>query len=298
MNPTIIGLLASGVAVGLGATVLIGLAVPERPDLLAALNPAGRTQSRNPSDTDDDGTLLGPWQRRIETALAATRLATPDADLRVIGMTRGEYLLTRIALSLVALLVAPLYVLIFAAFHLTIPAVIPAGAGVLLAALVWVAVAGNIETKAENARRDMRHALVSYLQLVALHRAAGLGIGAAMDQAGAASSTWAFRRITVATNSATRAGHQHWHGIATLADELGIDELSDLSAIAHSSGAHGATIYTTLMTRATSLRDQLQADDLAAAQVASGRMSIPKALLSMATMAFLIYPAITTLMST
>ena len=79
---------------------------------------------------------------------------------------------------------------------------------------------------------------------------------------------------------------------------MGVDELADLSAITAGASTQGAAIYDTLLARATSLRAQLQTDEVAAAQVASGRMAIPKALLAMATMAFLLYPAIAQLATT
>lgn len=295
MNPTTLGLLAAGGAVGLGAAILISGLVPARPDLLAALTATPAVPS---PEQDAPTSRLGGMQTRIETALAATRLTTPDKDLRVIGMRRGEYLLTRLAMTGVALLVGPIYALIFTIADLPVPAAIPAAVGVGLALLVWAAVPGLIANRAEKRRADMRHSLVAFLQIVALHRAAGDGTGAAVDNAAAASEMWTFRRIAAATAKAARAGQPGWQGVGELAEEMGVDELADLSAITAAAGTQGAAIYDTLLARATSLRAQLQTDQLAAAQVASGRMSIPKALLSMATMAFLIYPAITQLVAT
>jgi len=296
MNPTTLGLLAAGGAVGGGAAILGALLVPSRPDLLAALAPASPAAAT--SDGAPAASRFGGIQARIETALASTRLTTPDVDLRVIDMRRGEYLLTRIALAAVALLIGPIYALIFTIADLPIPAAIPAGIGVGLSLLTWAAVPTVIANKAEMRRGEMRHSLVAFLQLIALHRAAGAGTGAAVDNATTASDLWTFRRLAAATAKAARAGRPAWHGVGELAEEMGVDELADLSAITATAGTQGAAIYDTLLARATSLRAQLQTDQLAAAQVASGRMSIPKALLSMATMAFLIYPAIVQLVAT
>jgi hypothetical protein len=305
MNPTTLELLVAGGAVGFGATLLVAVLVPQRPDLVAALN-AARTPAAPtgavPSGPATAGAgwriRLQSWQASIEAWLAATRLTAPESDLRVVGKSRGEFLLTRVGFAAAGLLIAPVYTLIFTAFHLGVPVAVPVIAGLIAAAVAWLAVGAHVTGKAAAARREMRHALVAYLQLVALHRAAGAGIGAALDQAATASDTWAFRRIAAAIASATRAGRTHWYGIANLADELGIQELADLSAIAASAGTTGAGVYTSLLARAGSLRAQLQADDTAAAAIASTRMAIPKALLAAATMAFLIYPAITALTAT
>jgi hypothetical protein len=299
MSPATLGLLAAGGAAGLGIAMMIAALVPGRPDLLAALRMPGHTGLATAAvQPAEPASGIAALQSRFETWLAATHLATPDGDLAVIGMRRGEFLLTRVTLTAATLLVGPIYLLIFTAFGLHIPPGIPAGVAALCAALVWVAVGSHVTGKANQARLEMRHSLVAFLQLVALHRAAGAGPGAALDDAAAASSLWTFRRIKGAIDSATRAGHSHWQGIADLAEEMGVDELADLAAITAGAGTQGTAIYDTLLARATSLRAQLQTDEIAAAQVASGRMAIPKALLAMATMAFLIYPAITQLTAT
>ncbi len=299
MSPVTIGLIATGAAAGLGVALIIAALTPTRPDLLAVLAGPTRPGPETTEETNPDGASgLSMLQRRLETALAATRLASPDADLKVIGMRRGEYLTTRITLTVAALLIGPIYGLIFAMFGLPIPAAIPAGIGAIAAAITWVAVASHVASKADVARRNVRHALVAFLQLMALYRAGGSGTGAALDQAAATSDTWVFRRIAAAIASATRAGKTASAGVGNLATELGIGELADLSAITDSATTQGATIYATLMARATSLRAQLQADEIAAAHVASGRMSIPKAILTMAVMAFLLYPALITLTAT
>ena len=48
---------------------------------------------------------------------------------------------------------------------------------------------------------------------------------------------------------ATRSGSNEWAGLAGLAAELGIDELSDLASIADTAGVAGAGVYSTLMAR-------------------------------------------------
>lgn len=296
MSPLMLGLLTAGGAAGLGIALIVGALVPSHPDLIAAL--------RGPHDSPSTAAGIAPAggigavQDGLERWLAATHLVTPDTDLAVIGMRRGEFLLTRVALTAAALLVGPIYVVIFTAFGLHVPVAIPTGVAAACAALAWVAVGRNVGARADRARLAMRYALVAYLQVVALHRAAGAGLGAALDDAAAAASPWTFQRIRRAIDSATRAGHSHWQGIAELAKEMGVDELADLAAITAGAGTQGAAIYDTLLARATSLRTQLQADEQTAAQIAAGRMAIPKTLLAMATMAFLLYPAIIQLAGT
>jgi Flp pilus assembly protein TadB len=174
-----------------------------------------------------------------------------------------------------------------------VPYVLPIGAGVLLAVAGWLVPPRLVHDKAEARRREMRYALVSYLTLVALHRAAGQGMAAALEVAAESSSAWTFRRIGGRIDSALRAGIPPWQGLAALAAEVGIDELSDLASIADTAGTAGAGVYSTLLAKARALRNALQSDEEKTASILSARMVIPKALLGIVTLLFLLYPAVT-----
>ena len=72
---------------------------------------------------------------------------------------------------------------------------------------------------------------------------------------------------------------------------MGVAELGDLADIMRLSGEDGAAVYTTLRARAASLRSQLLSADAAAANAASEHMIVPVALLGIAFMALIGYPA-------
>jgi Flp pilus assembly protein TadB len=217
---------------------------------------------------------------------------TPDTDLTVVDLTRGGFLLIRCAAAFAGLLVGPVYVLIFAAFQVPLPVVVPMGVGLVLAVAGWLLPAVVVHGKAEARRLELRYALVSYLTLVALHRAAGQGMGASLELAAGSSSAWTFARIGQRIDSAIRSGTAPWDGLAGLATELGIDELTDLASIADVAGTAGGGVYSTLLARAKALRHELLAREEAAAAVMSARMVLPKALLGVVTLLFLLYPAV------
>lgn len=296
MDLMLIATLGSGAVVGLGLWALAGLLIPERVDLVDALTrERGIKALQSMASVADKGSELRPLERvqvRIEARLGRSRLTAPDADLSVIEMSRGQFLLLRLGIALGGLLVIPVYMLIFAAFAIGIPVAVPAGVGVSVAGIGWLAVSRVIHTRAEDRRREMRYALVSYFTLLALHRAAGEGMASALELAAASSSAWTFRRIEQRVASSLRTGGAAWDGLARLATELGIDELADLSSIADAAGTQGAGVYSTLLARAKALRNELLSYEEAAALVASSRMVIPKALLGVVTLIFLLYPAV------
>lgn len=296
MDLLLLGTLASGAVFGLGLWALAGLLIPERVDLVDALTrERGIARLSAPVRSIEIATDKRPLERvqeAFEARLAKSRLTTPDADLRVIEMSRGQFLMTRVGIAVGGLLVAPVYMLIFAAFGLAVPVVFPGLIGIGIALAGWVAVGAVVHGRAEERRREMRYALVSYFTLLALHRASGEGMASALELAAASSQAWTFRRIEQRVSSSLRTGGAAWDGLARLALELGIDELADLSSIADAAGTQGAGVYSTLLARAKALRNELLNYEEAAALVASSRMVVPKALLGIVTLIFLLYPAV------
>lgn len=299
MNPVLIELLLAGAGVGAGLWMLLLVLVPERTDLVTALQRPRRIVSLQPLQIEQtaSGRGLAGLQERVERRLARLQLSTPDRDLAVAGISRGRFLLIRVAAVLGALLCGQVYSLVLLALGLGIPIAVPQLLFGVVAVVAWFSVGLWVRELAANRRREMRYALVSYLTLVALHRAAGLAMGAALRTAAASSSSRTFRRIRDRIDRSARAGESAWIGLADLASELGIDELSDIAAIADTAGTQGAGVYMTLMARASSLRRELQkAEETLAAQT-STKLAIPRVLLAFATFAFLLFPALMSLAS-
>lgn len=279
---------------GGGVWMLAAAAVPQRADLSTVLTQDRRPRSVDPVPVAD---VAEPrWTERLqvvlEDRLAKTRLTTPATDLHVVEMPRGRFLFMQVAAAFGGLILGPIYMAIFQIMGIGLPLVIPAAAGIGLAAAGWFLPASVVKGKAANRRREMRYALVSYLTLVALHRAAGEGMTAALNRAAESSPAWTFRRIGAQVDSAMRSGMAAWDGLALLAVEMGIDELADLASIADVAGSQGGGVYSTLLARARSLRFELQSQEEAEATAASGRMVVPKVGLGLLTMLFLLYPAV------
>lgn len=292
ISPIVIVVLA--VLGGAGIWMLAAAAAPQRADLSTVL-----TQDRRPRRIDptvvvdvEEPRWAERLQATLEVRLAKTRLTTPDTDLHVVEMTRGRFLVIRVAVAFGGLILGPVYMAIFQIMGTGIPLAVPAIAGIGLAAAGWFMPASVVNGKAAARRREMRYALVSYLTLVALHRAAGEGMTGALNRAAESSPAWTFRRIGAQVDSAMRSGMAAWDGLALLAVEMGIDELADLASIADVAGSQGGGVYSTLLARARSLRFELQSQEEADATAASGRMVIPKVGLGLVSMLFLMYPAV------
>lgn len=290
MSTLLLWVLASGAAVALGVWIVIVAFLQPRPDLvgtLAAARPV--TPSRR---LQTQVVARQRWQAAIEDRLGRMRIAVPAKDLAILGLSKGRFLLRRVGVSMLLLLTGPVYATLFWAVGLNLSFVFPQVLGILLAVTGWFVVGMTVRDRAIKRRREMRYALVSYLTLVALHRAAGLGMGAALTAAAEESPAWTFRRIGDRIAATAREGESPWVGLAELAGELGIHELGDIASISHTAGNRGAGVYSTLMARASSLRRELQKSEEAAAAATSTYLVLPMLLMLIAAMGFLAYPAL------
>ena len=295
-----------GMVGALAVMSLLVVLVPERSDLVAALRQPrtpliGSAVATVPGAVEGATVHRSVWHRLrgwAEQRLAAVSwLHTPDDDLRVMGISRGTFLLARVGAAAAGLLVGPLYMVVFSVFGLSVPFAVTGLFGLVMAAAAWVILGAVIHDQAQKRRRAMRYALVGFLTLVALHRAANRAMGQALDRAAQSSDTWAYRTIARRMQVAVRGGSNEWAGLQDLGVELGIDELADIADIADLGGSAGASVYSTLMARAQSLSRELQISEEEDATAASSRLAVPKVLLTVTMAAFLLFPALLRLMS-
>jgi hypothetical protein len=87
------------------------------------------------------------------------------------------------------------------------------------------------------------------------------------------------------------SGLPPWAGLTQLSAVVGVPELGDIADILRLSGEDGAAVYATLRARAASMRTQLRTARAGQANAASEHMIVPVALLGIAFMALIGYPA-------
>jgi hypothetical protein len=219
-------------------------------------------------------------------------LPVPSADLALLGQDRDAWIASKVICGLIGLAVpAGLTELLLlggggVAWQLPAIASLACGVGLFFAPDLVTRV------NAAERRSDFRHALTSYLDLVALERGAGAGPTEALESAAEIGGGWAFQRISVALDAARRAGDAPWTALARLARETGVSELADLADIAEVAGHEGAKILDTLAARAASMRAQAQAADRAKAGARSTTMVIPIALLGVGFLVLMIFPVL------
>ena len=276
-------LVAGGVLAGLGCWLAVSELVPAGPSLRAAID---RLDSGGSSG--DRISLTARLGRRL--VAVAPWVHVPVQDLRLLAQEPADWLARKVSLGIAGLASVPVLSAVFALWGLSLRWTIPAGLTIALGAILFFVPDVITRIRARAKRADFRHALTSYIDLVALERGAGAAPTEALEAAAEVGRGWAFERIRGALSSARKASAQPWDGLASLAEGIGISELADLAEIAGVAGQEGARILDTLSARAESMRAEALAAAKAQAGARSTTMVLPIALLAGGFLVLLIFP--------
>lgn len=276
------GLLA-GTGVGLGVLVVARGLRPPRPALAAALRSLEQPR-RGP---------LGPGSaaRAVVEGLGVD-LGRLRQDLRVVGRAPERHALDKItvALAFLALPMASGALLRAGGVSVRGGALALGGAG--LAGLGFLVPDLLLRSEARRRRREFRHALSAYLDLVAIVVAGGGGTETALYAGVEVGRGWPFEELRRRLDACRLSGEPPWSALEHLGTELGVDELREVAAGIGLAGTHGAKVRQSLAARAASLRQHRLAEIESEAQAATEKMSVPVVLMLFGFVAFVMYPAL------
>ncbi|WP_432887908.1 type II secretion system F family protein [Kribbella sp. CA-245084] len=239
---------------------------------------------------------LGATLRRELEARGVQLPASVRADLGVTGRSLETHLASTLTAGVAGffvpiLLLAPITVLAGG-----IPVVVPIWLsllGVIFGSLLPTA---QLRSVAADRRRDFRHVVSSFLDLVAMNLAGGRGVPEALSSAAGISDGWAFVRIRDTLETARLQGITPWAALGELGDELSIDELRDLSTALALVAEDGAKVRESLTARAVSMRRRELAETEGRAETRSQSMLMAQMLLGVGFLLFLAYPAVARVM--
>jgi Flp pilus assembly protein TadB len=213
-------------------------------------------------------------------------------DLAVLDRSPERHLAEKLTLALVGLLFAPAItaLLLLGGAHLSLT--VPLWASLILMVGGFVLPDLGIRSDAARRRRDFRHALGSFLDLVVVALAGGGGVETALGDAASIGNNRAFALIRRALDGARLARETPWSALGRLGTELGIGELSELAASVSLAGTEGAKVRASLAAKAASLRTHELAEAETADQAATERMSLPIVMLFAGFLFFIGFPAV------
>ncbi len=173
-----------------------------------------------------------------------------------------------------------------------LPAIVPiwlALLGLMLGAITPRLV---LRAEAATARKDFRHALGAYLDVLVLLLAANEGPEGAMDTAARAGNGSAFMELRRATVQARLSGDPIWDALDDLGRRINVPEVCEIAAAGGLAGERGAAVRKSLVAKARSLRTTSLAASESHARSRSQAMFAPIVLMGFGFVLFLLYPMV------
>jgi tight adherence protein C len=293
------GAVAAGALAGLGLFLLALALIPRRVSLarqIAAFDSGHTRQSarREPRALSEKESETSRRVGALAARLCAEQgweFPSVKANLSLCGKSFESYLAGKILLALFGLIFAPILAILAGLAGIRFSLVIPVWMGLIVAGIFFFLPDLDLKQKATARRRDFRHAVGSFLDLVAMNLAGGRGVPEALMAAGDIGSGWAMWRIRDALTNARITGQTPWQALGALGEDVGVEELTDLSAALSLVAEDGAKVRESLTARAASLRRREISDLEGKAGQRSQSMLIAQMLLCVGFLLFILYPA-------
>ena len=299
-------ILLGGALSGAGVLMLVLILAPPAIQPAAAL--AELDSQRDERRLRQEARRLNPRERALPDWLDALGyraaallrrtgidLGALTSDLSVLGRSLERHLVASLLLGLLGF-GAPLLITALGALAGRPMGSLPLLACLVLGAAMAALPTARLRSRAAQARRDFRHVVGSFLDLVSMSLSAGRGVPEALDAASTLSDDPAMARIRDALAAARLRGETPWAAMGRLGETLRIDELRDLSAALALVAEDGAKIRESLSARATSMRRRELADAEGRAGENSESMLVAQLVIAIGFIVFLVYPALSGIM--
>ncbi len=292
--------LLAGAIAGLGVFLLIRALFPARAGLAARLSAMDAVRQGNGVSrvslitTDDRDSALRKAVGEAAARFYAARgweMRSIRADLALLGKSFEGFLATKCLLGASGLLAAPILAAWIPLMGWDFQLSVPLWSALLIALLFFMLPDLQIKRDAAERRRDFRHAVGAFLDLVAMNLAGGRGVPEALMMASSLGDGWAMRRIRVALDGARIIGITPWQALGQLGEEVDVDELRDLSSALGLVADDGAKVRQSLAARAETMRRRELAEVEGQAGERSQSMLVAQLLLCAGFLLFLAFPA-------
>jgi Flp pilus assembly protein TadB len=285
-----------GGAVGLGVFALIRALMPSRRSSVSTVAQIDALRAAAPT-SGPVATEAGDFRGRIGQRIAQFYLQqgweqrSLRADLAVLDRTWESFLATKILLSAAGVIFGPFLFALIWQLGIGSNPVIPVWMALLFGGVFFVLPDFEVRRDAVVKRKDLRRVIGAYLDLVSMNLAGGRGLPEALMAAAEISDGWALMRIRNCLADARITGTSQWVALGRLGEQLGIEELQDLSVTLGLVADDGAKVRESLASRAETMRHRELAEIEGAAGEKSQSMLVAQLLLCAGFLVFLIFPA-------
>lgn len=285
-----------GAAVGLGIFVLIRALMPGKRsatntvaqiDAMRAAGPVSGPAAPVPTD------LRGRVGQRVANFYLQQgwEQRSLRADLAVLDRSWESFLATKIILAAAGVIFGPFLFAVVWQLGIGSNPVIPVWMALICGGVFFLLPDFEVRRDAADKRKDLRRVIGAYLDLVSMNLAGGRGLPEALMAAAEISDGWALTRIRNCLADARITGTSQWVALGNLGDDLGVEELRDLSVTLGLVADDGAKVRESLASRAETMRHRELSEIEGSAGEKSQSMLVAQLLLCAGFLVFLIFPA-------
>jgi tight adherence protein C len=239
-------------------------------------------------------------RRRWEDLAARLGGATSDrlaADLAVLGRTPARHTLDKLGYGVLFFGLALVPAFLFPFLDVDVPVATAVLGALMFAAVGWLYPDIEVRSRAVAARRAWSQALTVYVDIVGISLAGGAGVEDALMVAARAGTGPQFEQLDAALRAAQTRRQKLWHALDDVGLRGDIRPLRELASAVDLAAESGSRIRETLLAKATALRIRQLTDAEAEAQKASETMGVAPALMAIAAVVLIGYPAVSRFLS-
>ena len=281
--------LAGGVGAGI-CLITRALVSPARPlrVLSGELSEPRGTHLRDAGPTGN----VRRWWERMAVRLAGGQSERLTADLAVLGRTSVRHALDKVGHALVFLGLALAPAALFPLLDVVVPPASVVLAVLLLAGVGWTYPDLEVRSRARTSRRSWTRAVTVYVDIVGISLAGGAGVEDALMVAADVGTGPEFGELRNTLRAAQTRRQKLWHAIDELGARIDVLPLRELAAAVDLAAESGSRIRETLIAKAAAMRVRQLAETETDAQKASETMGIAPALMAIAAVVLIGYPAV------
>ena len=219
------------------------------------------------------------------------------ADLAVLGRDPLRHTLDKLGYSVVFLALALVPAVLLPVLDVEAPVLTVVLGALLFATVGWLYPDLEARSRAASARRAWSAALTVYVDIVGISLAGGAGVEDALMVAARAGTGPQFEQLDATLRAAQTRRRKLWQALDELGVHADITPLRELASAVDLAAESGSRIRETLLAKATALRVRQLTDAEAEAQKASETMGVAPALMAIAAVVLIGYPALARFLS-
>jgi Flp pilus assembly protein TadB len=214
------------------------------------------------------------------------------ADLAVLERTPARQVLDKLGYAAVFFALALVPAVLFPVLGVGPPFIMSTAGVLVFAAAGWLYPDVEVRSRAAAARRAWAQTLTVYVDIVGISLAGGAGVEDALMVAARAGTGPQFERLDANLRAAQTRRRKLWLALDELGDRADIMPLRELASAVDLAAESGSRIRETLLAKANAMRIRQLTDAEADAQKASETMGIAPALMAVAAVVLIGYPAL------